>query len=92
MENTTKVTDAELKDQGAVLKVGINQLNNKTPAWVSNVANGVIFAGMVWGLMSMGLSSVPDEIKNSINEWVLLSSGIIKLASKFFGFQLPQNN
>jgi hypothetical protein len=89
---TTKVTDAEMKAEGATVKVGISQLQNKTPDFISKIANGVIFAGMVWGLVSMSITSIDPAMKASINEWVLLSGGIIKLASKFFGFQLPNQS
>lgn len=74
------------------LKFGVSQLRNETPQWMSNVANGIIFLTMVWGLVSMGLTSIPPEIKASINEWVLVTSGIIKLATKFFGLTIKEIN
>ncbi len=70
------------------VKVGLSQLKNPTPKWMSNVANGIIFSGMVWAMCSMNLTFISPEIKSMINEWVLLSGGIIKLATKFFGIQI----
>ena len=87
---TTKVTDAELKEQGATIKVGLSQLNNATPNWISKLTNGIIFACLVWGLISMSITSLSPELKASINEWVLVASGVIKLGSKFFGYSLPE--
>jgi hypothetical protein len=84
-------TEATLKDAGAVTKIGLSQLNNPTPIWMSKWANGIIFASLAWALVSSSL--VPDEIPASIaahiDHYVIIASGLIKLATKFFGLQLP---
>lgn len=92
MSEQANATEETLKTGGAKIKFGVSQLNNPSPIWMSKIANGIIFLTLAWGLISMGLTSIPPDLKSSINEWVLVSSGIIKLASKFFGFSLPNNN
>lgn len=87
---TTKVTDQELRDEGATIKFGKSQLNNKTPDFISKIANLIVFLCAVWGLISMGITKIPLELKLQIAEWVMVSSGIIKLGSKFFGWQLRE--
>ncbi len=92
MSEEAKQTVENLKAEGATLKFGVSQLNNPSPLWMAKTANAIIFLTMVWGLVSMGITFIPVELKSQINEWVLVSVGVIKLASKFFGFQLPNQN
>lgn len=89
---TTKVTDEQLKEQGAKLVVGMSGLQNKTPDWISKIANGIIFIAMAWALFSPMMVEIPEEVSSNINRWLLISTGLIKLASKFFGFKLPEGN
>lgn len=86
---TTKVSDKDLKDQGATLVVGMSGLKNKTPDWINKISNGIIFAAMAWALLSMQITEIPEEIKADITRWLMIGTGFIKLSSKFFGLQLP---
>lgn len=89
---TTKVTDQELKSQGAKLVVGMSGLQNKTPDWISKISNAIIFIAMAWALFSPMMVEIPEQVNADINRWLLISTGLIKLASKFFGFKLPETN
>ena len=90
MTKDTIKSDSELKAEGATLKVGLSQLNNKTPAWIERLTNGIIFVCMAWALFAGMIDEIPEDIKADINRWMLIISGVIKLASKFFGLQLPK--
>lgn len=83
------MSDQELKNSGATLVVGIQGLKNKTPDWMSKVSNGIIFLAMFWALYSSMLTEIPEPIKADINRWLLIGTGFIKFASKFFGLKLP---
>lgn len=82
-------SDAELKAEGATIKVGISQFNNKTPIWFTRVSNGIIFISLAWALFSGMIEEIPQEMNADINRWMLIVSGVVKLGSKFFGYQLP---
>lgn len=83
------MSDKELKDQGATLVVGMAGLQNKTPDWMSNLSNGIIFLAMAWAMFSSMIIEIPEPVKADIARWLLISTGLIKLASKFFGLKLP---
>lgn len=84
MENQT--TDPE----ATKVKVGIGQLTKPTPKWMSNLANGIIFAGLAWSIICGQLTpEVSEETIALITKYVLMSSGLIKLATKFFGLNIP---
>lgn len=83
-------SDSELKARGATLQVGISQLDNKTPAWIEKITNGIIFLCLAWALFSGLIEEISEETKADINRWMLIISGVIKLGSKFFGYQLPK--
>ena len=83
-------TEATLKDAGATVKVGLSQLKNPTPIWMSKWANGIIFASLAWALVSPSLPEIPAPVVADITRYIMIASGLIKLATKFFGLQLPQ--
>jgi hypothetical protein len=83
-------TEATLKAAGATVKVGLSQINNPTPQWMSKLANGIIFASLAWALVSPSLPELSPEIVAAITRYVMISSGLIKLATKFFGLQIPE--
>lgn len=83
-------TEKALKEAGATVKVGLSQLNNPTPKWMSKLANGIIFASLAWAMISTSIPELSPETVAMITRYVLMSSGLIKLGSKFFGYQLPQ--
>jgi len=82
-------TEATLKEAGATVKVGLSQLNNPTPLWLSKLANGIIFASLAWAMISTSLPELSPELVAAITRYVMISSGLIKLATKFFGLQIP---
>lgn len=92
MENKNKMSDKELKDQGATLVVGVAGLQSPTPKWIGNISNGIIFLAMAWAMFSSLIIELPEPVKADISRWLLIITGLIKLASKFFGYKLPENN
>ena len=83
--------EEKLKEAGATIKVGLSQLGNPTPKWMSLVANWIIFLSLVWALISPSLPELSPEIVAAITRYVMIATGVIKLATKFFGLQLPQS-
>ena len=86
------MSDTELKEKGATLVVGMAGLQNKTPQWMGNVSNGIIFLAMAWAMFSPMLIEISDPVKADIGRWLLIGTGFIKLATKFFGLKLPETN
>ena len=87
---TSITTDKELKEAGATMKVGLSQLKNKTPNFIAQISNGIIFACMAWALLSPSITEIPAPLQADITRWLMVGSGFIKLASKFFGLELPK--
>lgn len=85
-------TEAVLKDAGATIKVGLSQINNPTPQWMSKLANGIIFASLAWAMISTSIPELSPEVVAMITRYVMMASGLIKLATKFFGLQIPEAN
>jgi hypothetical protein len=90
-ENAT-TTEEKLKAAGATLSVGLSQLKNPTPIWMSKWANGIIFASLAWALVSPSLPEIPAPLVADITRYIMIATGLIKLATKFFGLQLPQQD
>lgn len=90
MEQLNSTTAEEkLKAAGATVKVGFSQLKNPTPKWMSKWANGIIFASLAWALFSPELHELSPELIATITRYIMIATGLIKLATKFFGLQLP---
>lgn len=83
-------TENTLKEAGATVKLGLSQLNNPTPKWMSKLANGIIFASLAWAFISPELNELSPELIATITRYIMIGSGLIKLATKFFGLQIPQ--
>jgi len=73
------------------IKVGVSQLKKDTPPWMSKTANGVIFACLAWALLSPSLTEIPATIQADITRWLMIGSGFIKLATKFFGLNIKES-
>lgn len=86
--NSAAVED-KLKAAGATVKVGLSQLNNPTPKWMSKLSNGIIFASLAWALVGPSMPEIPADVAAAITRYVMIASGLIKLATKFFGLQIP---
>lgn len=84
------MSEEKLKAAGAELKVGVSQLKNPTPKWMSNIANGILFSALAWALISSQLPEIPSHIAAHIDHYLLVASGLVKLATKFFGLQIPE--
>ena len=82
-------TEKSLKEAGTTIKIGLSQLNNPTPKWMSKLANGLIFASLVWAMISTSIPELSPELVAAITRYAMLATGIIKLATKFFGLQIP---
>ncbi len=83
MENSTPA---------AVIKVGLSQIGNPTPKWMSKIANAIIFASLAWALVSPSLPELSPEVVAVITRYIMIASGLIKLATKFFGLNIPEAN
>lgn len=67
------------------VKMGLGQLGNPTPKWMSNVSNLIIFLATAWGLFAPSITELTETQRGDVTRWVLIISGLIKLATKFFG-------
>lgn len=81
--------DQELKEKGATIVVGLEGLKNKTPDWMAKVSNGIIFLAMFWALFSSQFTEIPADVQADISRYLLIGTGFVKMASKFFGLKLP---
>lgn len=91
MEQLNKTAvEEKLKAAGATVKVGLSQLKNPTPKWMSDLANFIIYLSLVWAFVSPSLPELSPELVAAITRYVMIASGLIKLTTKFFGLQLPQ--
>lgn len=75
---------------GTNASIGISQLKVQTPKWISNAVNGIIFLCATWAMFSGMITEIPDDTKAEITRWMLIGSGFIKFASKFFGFKIEE--
>lgn len=83
------MSDKELKENGATLVVGLEGIKHKTPDWMAKASNGIIFLAMFWALFSSQITEIPEPVQADIDRWLLIGTGFIKMASKFFGLKLP---
>lgn len=77
-----------LKIPGTNVNLGVSQLNIPGPKWMSRISNGIIFACMAWALLSPSITEIPAALQADITRWLMIGSGFVKLASKFFGIDL----
>ena len=63
-------------------------LQKPTPEWMSKGANGIIFLVTAWAIFSPSITELSDLTKADITRWSAIISGLLKLASKFFGTEL----
>lgn len=89
MSEQAAATEASLKDAGATIKVGMSQLKNPTPRWMSKISNGIIFASLAWAMISTSIPELSPEVVAIITRYLMMVSGLIKLATKFFGLEVP---
>lgn len=80
-----------LKIPGTNLKVGVSQLNVASPKWIAKISNGIIFAATAWAIFSPSITEIPAPLQADITRWLMIGSGLIKLASKFFGLDIKQD-
>lgn len=90
MSEEAQNTETALKAEGATVKMGLSQLKNPTPLWMSKVANGIIFASLAWAMISTSIPELSPELVAMITRYLMMASGLIKLATKFFGLEVPQ--
>ena len=81
--------EEKLKAAGATVKIGVSQLNNPTPKWMSKLANAIIFGSLAWAMISTSIPELSPELVAAITRYLMMASGLIKLATKFFGLQVP---
>lgn len=63
-------------------------ISKPTPSWMSNVANFLIFLVTAWAIFSPSITELSEVVKADITRWAAIISGLLKLASKFFGTEL----
>lgn len=69
----------------ADVKIGFDQLNKPTPKYLKNIFKIILFVSAVWAFMAPQITEISPLIIASINKWLLIGNGIIRLAISFFG-------
>lgn len=85
------MSDQEQKEQGKVVKVGLEQLGNDTPIFMKYILRVFAFICGVWALLPQDLIALPEHTINSINRWIPIVNAILLFGIKFFGWA-PKDN
>lgn len=73
----------------AETKFGVDQLNQPTPKYLKNTFKAILFISAVWAFAGPQITELPATMLASINKWLLISNGVIRLAISFFGLDYP---
>lgn len=80
------MSDEQFKEQGATLKVGVDQLNNPTPMWLKYIFRTVLYLSALWTLIAPMLTDLSEIQLAEITKWLFIANTAINVAIKFFGW------
>lgn len=62
-----------------------------TPPVLKNVFKAILFASAIWALAIAPNLDIPDAVVASINKWLLVGNGIVKVTIGFFGLDYSKD-
>lgn len=86
------MSDEQQVKEGKVLKFGVAQLNNETPAFMKYIFRTIAFISGVWALLPQDLLCLDDHHYARANKWILLANTLLLFAIKFFGWDEKNNH